>query len=170
MAKDMDFAPQRQRASTPKTSPILPKPPAKKSKLAIWLILFAVVLLALAFYWQFLGSESTTKKNIDNPVSQSSQSKSILSPIDTGLKVQVYDSGAGKEVLGTTVNKLKSSGYRVENMDSSQFNYDQSSIWYRKEDLDEAKKLIALFPERPFGLKEITMNGSFDLIVFLGRH
>ena len=83
--------------------------------------------------------------------------------------IQIYDSGAGKNVLQATVKKLEAAKFDVENLNDSQFQYDQTYIWYHKENLELAQQIAGLLSDRKVTLKESKTYGLFDILIWLGK-
>lgn len=176
MAKDLDFrTKQVQRPTQQPASDMFKALPPHKSKAWIWIVILVLIAVAAVFYWQFKNSASTSK----TPVAVSSldtQEASAPTPTSTNkiaatssASVQVYDSGAGAEAVNEVVAKLKAVGYSAENLERSQFNYDQTYIWYRVGALPEAEKVKTILGERKVSLKETQISGSFDVLVLLGK-
>ncbi|MDP3993178.1 MAG: LytR C-terminal domain-containing protein, partial [bacterium] len=99
---------------------------------------------------------------------QATSEESMLSPQSSSPNVQIYDSGAGSSAVKSLVGNLKALGYKVENLEKSQFDYDRTYIRYRAGMLAEAEKIQSAMPDRLVSLKEVVTAGLFDILILYG--
>lgn len=179
----MDFAPRRQAlkptvAAAPNVTPVSVVGRQQGAKSAwLWIILAVLVLGAIWALWQSLrpvSSSTTPDLAVTAPqtapkTSSPTTDGSLFAPEHSGgLKIQIYDSGAGSGAVGALQDKLKALGYGSESLDKSQFTYDKTYIWYRAGLENEAIKIQSTMPERTTTLKQIASSGLFDILIYLG--
>lgn len=166
----MDFA-ARPRSVAPtqpqQPPPMMPPKTGKKSGIYIWIIIIVIVILGSMGIWQLAKPKSVTSTKPPQPVV--SGQNDIISSSTKPLVVELYDSGAGSLAMGKLTNILQGSNYKVKDMGASQFDYDATMIWYNKTEITQAQNLAALIADRKVTLKETSIDGTFDLIVFLGK-
>lgn len=181
MARDLDFSPRRrkviQQSAVPQIAAAKPTELLLKPRRS-WrgLIWFLIILLILAisgwvgwYYYKQQGSYANSPSSVVNTTQNiPTTSKSVFGQTQS-INVQVYDSGAGKEIVDKVVTQLKGLGYPAENVNESQFKYDRTYIWYREGLLTEAEKIKSVLTGRDIGLKETKVAGSFDILVLLGN-
>ncbi|MCR4277620.1 MAG: LytR C-terminal domain-containing protein [Candidatus Berkelbacteria bacterium] len=183
MARDFDFRVKRVINKTPvKSVPVTTASTntAKSgSNALLWTILVLLLIAAAIGIWQFTISTTSSTTPVQNPDTAKVASpttnpnstevkNNILSPQTFSPLVQIYDSGAGSKAVSTLVEELKMLGYKVDNLDKSQFNYDRTYIRYRAGMLAEAEKIQAAMPERLVSLKEVVTAGLFDILILYG--
>jgi len=183
MVRDIDFKVRR----------VSSKPPIKTTNLVatdttverggtsrlLWVIILALLVAAIIGIWQLLAlSEPTSSSLKTSPISKqnsaiatpnsSDDRKNLLSPQTSGPLVQIYDSGAGPSVVQSLTNKLTSLGYKVENLEKSQFNYNRTYIRYREGMLVEAEKIKSALPDQLVSMSEVKSAGLFDILILYG--
>ena len=185
MAKDLDFRVRRTAVVAPNPAkPAVVAAPTVVSKgsgssVLLWTIIVVLLLAAAIAVWQFTtltkdtaSSPKTTvvaeKTTPITPPSSASSENSILSPQSSSPIVQIYDSGAGTTAVSDIVAKLKALGYKVDNLEKSQFNYDRTYIRYRAGMQSEAEKIQSAMPERLVSMKEVVSAGLFDILILYG--
>ena len=183
MARDLDF---RVRRSVVKplvqSAPVKVAPPNPKktgSNTLLWTVLVLLLVAAGIGIWQFSVSTAPSVSSVKTPVTTKESlppattaptkvDSSILSPQTSSPLVQIYDSGAGSTAVNGLVDKLKALGYKVDNLDKSQFNYDRTYIRYRAGMQSEAEKIQSTMPDRLVSLKEVVSAGLFDILILYG--
>jgi archaellum component FlaF (FlaF/FlaG flagellin family) len=174
MARDFDFR------RTPTTKPIIKTPvtpapvaqpptqsvqPIKQSKNISWVavvVILAVFAVGLGLYYQSLQSpKSNVQTNSENSVEQESEKKQLV--------VDVFDGGAGADVLSTTIATLKENGFTVTDSGKTQFEYDKTYIWYVTGFESDAQRIASLLSSRKTVLKESKVSGGFTVQIQLGK-
>jgi len=188
MARDLDFA--RPRTVRPNSSapvrppvtnqPSAPTPAPTKTRsrigwLVVLLIILGLALLTIGIYYQTSRANrvstppiSATKKTTSTAVPV--ERDNILAGAKSEFSVQIYDSGAGKDTLNKVIKLLKDQHYDVVNLDQSQFNYDQTMIWYKKGFSAQAEKVADVLKNRDTKLTESSIGGVFDILIWLGKN
>lgn len=185
MARDLDFRVRRaeQVTSTPEAT----RPRVTASKAVsngrsggwLWIAILALLVATGIGIWQFMSLSTPSVSSIKTPtvakqVPQATTPNSvtseedIFSPQSTSPNVQIYDSGAGPSAVKSLVSNLKALGYKVENLDKSQFDYDRTYIRYRAGMQAEAEKIQSAMPDRLVSLKEVVTAGLFDILILYG--
>ncbi len=187
MARDLDFSRRRQVSRPVVTAPkkATPKPKVinELGSKSVWLWIIIILLVAVAIWavWQSTRPISSTGSTSTKPAPTSSQpqpdaslkgesanNSNLLSPQTSSPTVLVYNSGAGTAAVNSLVDKLRLLGYKVNNLDKSQFNYDRIYIRYRQGMRVEAEKIQATLPEHLVSLKEVKSAGLFDILILYG--
>jgi hypothetical protein len=183
MARDLDFKVRRTAgippAQPPQVATILPSNRKSGSNTLLWTVLILLFIAAAIGIWQFASSTTPSTTSIKTPVATkevppakipvvTKTDNSILSPETSSLVVQVYDSGAGSTAVDALIDKLKALGYKVDNLEKSQFNYDRTYIRYRAGMQTEAEKIQSSMPDRLVSLKEVQSAGLFDILILYG--
>lgn len=173
MARDFDF--RRTPISRPiTTNPSVVKPAvlapqqkkvAKKSKNVSWIavvVILAVFALGVGMYYQSLQPPKVTNTNNNaNKEEQQTEKKELV--------IDVFDGGAGADVLASTVGLLKEGGFSVKDAGKTQFEYDKTYIWYVTGFESDAQKIAAILSSRKTVLKESKVSGAFTIQVQLGK-
>ena len=179
MARDLDFRVKRTVVKPLVQSMPVVSPTAKKtgSNVLLWTVLVLLLVAAGIGIWQFSASNTPSTSSVKTPVATkevlppattTKLDSSILSPQTSSPLVQIYDSGAGSTAVDSLVDKLKALGYKVDNLDKSQFNYDRTYIRYRAGMQSEAEKIQSTMPDRLVSLKEVVSAGLFDILILYG--
>lgn len=173
MARDFDF--RRTPVSRPiTTNPSVVKPAvlasqqkkvAKKSKNVSWIaivVILAVFALGVGMYYQSLQppKANSINSNVDKEEQQTEKKE---------LVIDVFDGGAGADVLASTVGLLKEGGFRVKDAGKTQFEYDKTYIWYVTGFDADAQKIATILSARKTILKESKVSGAFTIQVQLGK-
>jgi len=183
MVRDIDFRVKRTPVK-PLAQPVAPKvalDTVKKggSSATLWTVLVLLLVAAAIGIWQFSATSATPTTSVKTPATTkeitpvadpipTKVENSILSPQSSSPLVQIYDSGAGSTEVSGLVDKLKALGYKVDNLEKSQFNYDRTYIRYRAGMQTEAEKIQSTMPERLVSLKEVVSAGLFDILILYG--
>lgn len=100
-------------------------------------------------------------------------STSTSSPTATATNsqptIQVYDGGSGESVASSIIKTIKSAGYTTESLGKSQFDYDKTFLYYRSAFATQAEAVAKLLAGRDVTLKESKIEGSFDILIYLGK-
>ncbi|MEK9167613.1 MAG: LytR C-terminal domain-containing protein [Patescibacteria group bacterium] len=185
MVRDLDFrvkrTPVKPLAQPATVRVALPTNKKGGPSATLWTVLVLLLVAATIGIWQFstISTTPTTSVKTPTPTKEASPladpvptkaENSILSPQSSSPLVQIYDSGAGSTEVGALVDKLKALGYKVDNLDKSQFNYDRTYIRYRAGMQAEAEKIQSAMPDRLISLKEVQSAGLFDILILLGNN
>lgn len=183
MARDLDFRVRRaEQVPSTLVKPVVKSPIVRRqnsSNKMLWAVLVLLLIAASIGIWQFViastptvSSIKTTELTEQTPVASTptpiASEESILSPQSTSPNVQIYDSGAGSTAVKSLADKLKALGYKVENLEKSQFDYDRTYIRYRAGLQAEAEKIQSTMPDRLVSLKEVVTAGLFDILILYG--
>jgi len=173
MARDFDFSRRRARTTSPRSVSRSRRP---KTHLVTVLILIGLVVLAVAALNQGLHSAKTPSNSLStSPTSSStatitSQSSPVVATSSSqSVTIKLYDGGAGNQTVDLIAKRLTDAHYTVENLDKSLIEYDQTTIWYRKELAEAAKEITTHLTDRQIVLKESAISGAFDILIYLGR-
>lgn len=178
MARDFDF---KRRPSAPSAQPVpvrpkitaaLPKNPSsqklleppKKLSWLVYLTVIIVVGVAVYLYYRSL-QEPVTGTN----TTTSSAETSPATTAKTALTIKLYDGGAGQNTLDAVAKTLENKGYQVEKLGKSQFEYDQTYVWFTKEFSSDAQTISKLLVGRTVTLKESQVSGAFAVQIQLGK-
>lgn len=174
MARDFDFRSRRvlkpAKAALRKTN--------QKSNLR--LVLLVIIGLLGGIYWLLAGdTDADSYSRIDrnqhqnritsNDVEKRIERTATADATKATLTVQLYDSGAGKEVADKVKNELESLGYKVKDLGKSQFDYETTFIWHRENRQKEAEELAQFLKDRQVSLRQSKIGGVFEVLIFLGR-
>lgn len=138
-------------------------------------VVFALVVIALILYSHSIisfggGTDSTAStvdaKTASNDSRTNPDGSALTNPT---LTIDIYNSGSGDEDYNKAITALKSNGFVVKELQKSQFDYDKTYIWYRKEFEVDAKKIAEVLKDRQVILRESQIAGAFNVLVYLGK-
>lgn len=182
MARDLDFRPIKRRVpNTPAptnhtTQKTVARPERKPSYWPLILLIVGLGLASVALfaYYSEQISGSITAPPVDTAASSSDQPSSSgngTSVFDQAEKlvIQLYDSGAGSEVMASTVKSLEDAGYTVEQLGTSQFEYDKTYIWHQPTRTTDAQAIGSILSNREISYRESQIKDVFDVLIYLGK-
>lgn len=184
MARDFDFVQRRRPQPVSRPTPRRSRRPNTISiAIFVGLVVLGVALLGNA--GSLTKSHSTTSQpdsatrpsessasSSQTATGDNSASTSIAPTLDPAANspIQLYDSGAGDQTVKQTIADLATQHILVKNLGRSQFDYDRTYVWYATGKDQAAKDVVAALGNRQVTLKESTIAGSFDVLIYLGKN
>ena len=161
------------------SAPIQPHPapthhlPRKRRRL--WPLILLIIGLGLASlalyekYQQEISSPAATPSPTASSSPTTATESNVFTSNDGKLIVQLYDSGAGEEVVEAVAIKLREKGFEVAQLGKSQFTYDKTYISHSAEYAERSKEIGALLADRVVSYKESQVEGIFDVLIYVGK-
>lgn len=193
MARDLDFVSRKpvnrlepvaatappaaaKTAVKPLPESILNRTKAKKpTKLSTWVWLAVVLLIvawAVFFYYLSIKPSSVSRQPANSVSAKPSPSADTLLGAQASaaeqVQVTLYNSGAGADAVNQLADTLKRAGYTSQNLGDSQFQLDQTYIWYQQAYLTDVQKIQALLPRKKVALRPYTGTGPYKILIQLG--
>lgn len=178
MAQDFDFR-KRPVQSTPPATKSLPTSilnrdrTRNRKKIPVWvwaIIILLVVGWAVFFYYLSLKPAPVSQQPTSSVSAKTPAAATLLGGQATSDQPQVtlYNSGAGNAAVEVLATKLTSNGYTSQNLGESQFQLDQTYIWYQAAYLTDVQKIQTLLAGKKVALRPYNGTGPYKILVQLG--
>lgn len=182
MPRDLDF---RRRPDRPLTSPAVVERPNRRRRRQPPVIITSLLIFGLITVVAGLISPIQIPSKPENPSAPSINSTAVSAaendpqtrsenppfgspPTAVVAPIQIYNAGAGEEAVAAAIAKLAAEQLPVKNLGRSQFDFDQSFIWYQPEQEPRAQEIAAKLG-RQFTLKKSQIAGGFEILIYLGK-
>ncbi len=171
MPRDLDFVRRPRRES-----PTIHKP-SRQPRSGSMAIAFVIIILVVGgiLVAQYLSSKPTSAPALNagqTPTTSTTPPTNSTTPTNqtksSQAVIQIYDSGGGADELKKVSDSLAKT-YQIKNLGPSQFDYDKTYVWYRKEFKTDANAIAKLLSDRDVSLKESEISGVFDILVYVGK-
>jgi len=187
MARDIDFRrrPSRRQINEPAARP-------KRTRQRQPLFLATLILVLILGVAGLISSKKDQANNTNNSLAAPSQelldslssqgptakpaqgsptasTSNLFNHQTADFQIQLYSSGADKETTDKIIKRLQDKGYSVLYLGDSQFPYQTTDIWYRKEFESKAYEIGNQLTDRQVQYKESAIAGAFDLLIYLGK-
>lgn len=196
MGRDFDFKrrPKTRTVITPPkqteqvASPANTVQPRRAKRLwPLNVLLIAAAVAGIIFYYQSLQSPSKTNISstptpgingtlLDGKTTPTATTRAGASPtqspiVDSQTKaiVQIYDGGGGSTAVDDIIARLAAAGITVENLQTAQFQYAKTYVYYRASFFAQAQKIAQLLPNRDVVLNTTVIEGVFDILIYTGK-
>lgn len=177
MPRDLDFRTRKKPRPVAVASSNQPKPnhlpslrKAKKKslrpKIVLWLwaaVIFVVIAVAVFFYYESLKPAPVSQQ--PKPVSAKTDTAVSASQLGT---VTLYNSGAGQDKTDALAKTLRAHKYSVQNLGDSEFQLDQTYIWYQAQYQTDAQTIQGLLGSKKVTLRQYAGTGPYKILVQLG--
>ncbi|HSX42067.1 MAG TPA: LytR C-terminal domain-containing protein [Candidatus Saccharimonadales bacterium] len=180
MARDFDFVRQRpnNQPAAP-NQPVKPLPrsvvslprPGKKISVWIWVVIVFLLVAWVVFFYFLSLKPAAVSRNTAPTVSSgvASGGTAVLGAQTTNaLTITLYNSGAGSLAVDALTQKLKTQGYTTQNSGDSQFQLDQTYIWYQPAYLNDVQKIQTLLGSKKVALRPYSGTGPYQILIQLG--
>jgi|GEM_PF-3041552 len=136
----------------------------------IWILIVVCVILLVFGLLLYKSARVALTPRVNPPTTQNTVvSGAKADEAASNAVVQVYDSGAGTQVLNQTLSLLGNNKINAQSLSTSEFQYDRTYIWYQPAYLDEAQQVASLLKDRDVALRPSQITGSFTILVYLGK-
>jgi len=162
----------------PKTKKQEEKPRTKKSRGSAWFLVFVIFMLLVIFwinsYPANINQNSTTKPTpqvdsvdfnlFDNNLNFNEQASQI--------KIRLINASGNINETKTMKNILAKAGFQIEQTTVTDTTYDQTIIYYKKEDLNKANQVEDALTTSYNVKKEesTTLGNSYDILLVIGQN
>ncbi len=130
-----------------------------------------VVAIAVVLYYVSVKPSPVSQQSTNTTTLAAPHTNTAVSGTQaptTDATVTLYNSGAGAEAVSALAGTLKQAGYTSQDLGDSQFQLDQTYIWYQAAYLSDVEKIQKLLEGKKVALRPYTGTGPYKILVQLG--
>ena len=156
---------------------------SKKNSDLIFLVILIVFLAIIVFITikVFIGNTAAPNLENDIPETQISTRKSdpLVTPqppatsqaVTVKNQIRLINASGKTDLVGQAVKLLTAGDYKIEQTGSTSAYYDETKIYYRRGQIDEAKKIQQILTVlKPVIQESGTLGDSYNFLIVLGQN